>query len=99
VRPGEPADPDLETIIAAFERHDVAYVVIGGAAARARGWPDQTEDVDLTPERSKENLSRLADALEELEAGFRVDQRRYPAGFRPPGGIDWRTFRSQVQSR
>ena len=28
--------------------------------------------------------------------GFRVDLRRYPEGFRPPGGIDWRTFRSQV---
>ena len=50
----------------------------------------------MTPERSKENLSRLADALEELEAGFRVDPGRYPEGFRPPGGIDWRTFRSQV---
>lgn|GEM_PF-2573889 len=45
---------------------------------------------------SKENLSRLADALEELEAGFRADPVRYPDGFRPPGGIDWRTFRSQV---
>ncbi len=62
----------------------------------ARGWPEQTEDVDLTPERSQENLSRLADALEELEAGFRLDPDRYPDGFRPPGGIDWRTFRSQV---
>ena len=82
--------------MAAFERHEVAYVVIGGEAARARGWPDQTEDVDVTPERSKENLARLADALEELGAGFRVDPVRYPDGFRPPGGIDWRTFRSQV---
>ncbi len=96
MRPEEQPDPGLEEIMAAFERHEVAYVVIGGEAARARGWPEQTEDVDLTPERSKENLSRLADALEELEAGFRVDPERYPDGFRPPGGIDWRTFRSQV---
>jgi hypothetical protein len=96
MRPEEQPDPGLEEIMAAFERHEVAYVVIGGEAARARGWPEQTEDVDLTPERSKENLSRLADALEELEAGFRVDPERYPEGFRPPGGIDWRTFRSQV---
>jgi len=96
MRAEEPADRDLEAIITAFERHDVAYVVIGGAAARTRGWPDPTEDVDLTPERSKENLSRLADALEELGAGFRVDPRRYPEGYRPPGGIDWRTFRNQV---
>jgi hypothetical protein len=96
MRPEEQPDPGLEAIMAAFERHEVAYVVIGGEAARARGWPEQTEDVDVTPERSKENLSRLADALEELEAGFRVDPARYPEGFRPPGGIDWRTFRSQV---
>ena len=96
MRADEPAAPELEAIIAAFERHEVDYVVIGGEAARARGWPDQTEDVDLTPERSKENLSRLADALEELDAGFRVDPYRYPDGFRPPGGIDWRTFRNQV---
>lgn len=86
MRADEPADPDLEAIIAAFERHDVAYVVIGGEAARARGWPDPTEDVDLTPERSKENLSRMADALGELDAGFRVDARRYPEGFRPQAG-------------
>lgn len=96
MRANEPADPHLEAIIEVFERHEVNYVVIGGEAARARGWPDPTEDVDLTPERSKENLSRLAEALEELDAGFRVDPRRYPEGFRPPGGIDWRTFRSQV---
>jgi hypothetical protein len=96
MRPDEPADPHLEAIIEVFERHEVDYVVIGGEAARARGWPDPTEDVDVTPERSQENLSRLADALEELEAGFRVDPRRYPEGLRPPGGIDWRTFRSHV---
>lgn len=96
MRADEPAAPKLEAIIAAFERHEVDYVVIGGEAARARGWPDQTEDVDLTPERSKENLSRLADALEDLDAGFRVDPHRYPEGFRPPGGIDWRTFRNRV---
>jgi predicted nucleotidyltransferase len=93
VRPDDQPDPGLEAIVAAFERHDVAYVVIGGEAARARGWPEQTEDVDVTPERSKENLARLADALEELGAGFRVDPVRYPDGFRPPGGIDWRTAR------
>jgi hypothetical protein len=96
MRPDEQPDQGLEEIMATFERHEVAYVVIGGEAARARGWPEQTEDVDVTPERSQENLSRLADALEELEAGFRLEPDRYPDGFRPPGGIDWRTFRSQV---
>lgn len=89
-------NPGREAILVALERHGVEYVVIGGAAAQARGWPRLTNDIDVTPERSKENLSRLADALEELSAGFRVDERRYPDGYRPPGGLDWRTFRSQV---
>jgi hypothetical protein len=89
-------NPGREAILEALARHNVEYVVIGGAAAQARGWPRLTNDIDVTPERSKENLSRLAGALEELSAGFRVDERRYPDGYRPPGGLDWRTFRSQV---
>jgi hypothetical protein len=44
--------------VAALERHGVEYVVIGGAAAQARGWPEPTDDIDLTPERSEGNLSR-----------------------------------------
>lgn len=71
--------PGLEAIRAAFERHDVAYVVIGGEA-RARGWPEQTEDVDVTLERSKENLARLADALEELGAGSASTRSATPVG-------------------
>lgn len=82
--------------MAALERHRVEYVVIGGAAAQARGWPEPTDDIDLTPERSQGNLSRLAAAVGELDAGFRVDPARYPDGYRPPDGIDWRTFRNQI---
>jgi hypothetical protein len=74
----------------------VLYVVIGGAAAQARGWHELTDDLDVTPERSEGNLSRLAAAVEELDAGFRVDEQRYPDGFRPPGGVDARTFRNQI---
>jgi hypothetical protein len=50
----------------------------------------------VTPERSEKNLERLAAAVQELDAGFRVDPVRYPEGFHPPGGIDTRTFRNQV---
>jgi hypothetical protein len=91
-----PADPRRESIVAALERHGVEYVVIGGAAAQARGWPEPTDDIDFTPERSQGNLSRLAAAVAELDAGFRVDPARYPDGYRPPDGIDWRTFRNQI---
>lgn len=89
-------EPGREAILRALERHEVLYVVIGGAAAQARGWPERTNDLDVTPEPSPGNLSRLAAAVEELDGGFRVDERRYPNGFRPPGGIDARTFRGQI---
>jgi hypothetical protein len=39
-----------------FERHQVRYVMIG-AAAQARGWPEPTDDIDATPERSEGNLA------------------------------------------
>jgi hypothetical protein len=89
-------DPGREAIIETLERHGVLYVVIGGAAAQARGWSQPTEDIDVTPERSEKNLECLAAAVVELDAGFRVDGVRYPDGFRPPDGIDARTFRNQV---
>jgi hypothetical protein len=92
----ERPEPGREAILQALERHEVLYVVIGGAAAQARGWPGRTDDLDVTPEPSPGNLSRLAAAVEELDGGFRVDERRYPDGFRPPGGIDARTFRNQI---
>ncbi len=93
---GEHPEPGREAILAALERHEVLYVVIGGAAAQARGWPGRTDDIDVTPERSEGNLARLAAAVEDLGGGFRVDERRYPDGFRPPGGVDARTFRNPI---
>jgi hypothetical protein len=92
----ERPEPGREAILQALERHQVLYVVIGGAAAQSRGWSGRTDDLDVTPEVSPVNLTRLAAAVEELDGGFRVDDRRYPDGFRPPGGVDARTFRSQI---
>jgi hypothetical protein len=92
----ERPEPGREAILQALERHEVLYVVIGGAAAQARGWPGRTDDVDVTPERSPGNLARLAAAVEELDGGFRVDERLYPDWFRPPGGVDARTFRNPI---
>jgi len=70
--------------------------VIGGVAAQSRGWPDVTQDIDVTPARDTENLTRLAAALTELDARFRVDEQRHPDGFKAPGGLDARTFRDQL---
>ena len=46
-------------------------MVIGGFAARLHGSPLPTEDVDVTPEMSAENLARLSDALRDLRARVR----------------------------
>lgn len=54
-----------------LEDHGVAFVLIGGLAARLWGSPSVTNDLDLCYERSPENLERLAAALRELEATLR----------------------------
>lgn len=87
-------DADRAEILRALKRHQVRYVLIGGAAAQTRGWQGVTLDVDITPAPDPENLERLAQALEELDARFRVE--RHPDGFRPPGGVDARTFAGQI---
>ena len=60
-------------ILAALERREVSYVLIGGLAAVAHGSPIPTNDVDVTPETSHENLSRLSNALRDLDAKVRAE--------------------------
>lgn len=70
------AGPELNAaaIIAALNRHQVRYVVIGAFAAIAQQAPiPATRDIDLTPEASHENLARLSRALKELGARVRAD--------------------------
>ena len=50
----------------------VEFVVVGGIAARLRGAPLLTQDVDVTPSEERRNLERLATALEELDARLRT---------------------------
>jgi hypothetical protein len=53
-------DPDRQAIIDALERNHVRYVVIGAAAAEALGWSGRSEDIDIVPETSNENLVEVA---------------------------------------
>ena len=59
---------DAERIFAVLDTHKVEYVVIGGIAVQVYGHVRMTNDVDLIPEPTPQNLKRLADALKELEA-------------------------------
>jgi hypothetical protein len=63
-------DPSFQPaeILAALERHSVRYVVIGGLAATLHGSPVVTTDADICPARDRDNLDRLANALNELRA-------------------------------
>lgn len=64
-----PFDPFLALRV--LEEHGVRYVVIGGIAGRLWGSPTLTNDLDVSYERSRANLDRLAAALGDLEARLR----------------------------
>ena len=68
----QPPEFDGNAILAVLARHKVACVVIGNYAGLLRGVNLATEDVDITPATTAENLERLAIALAELGAAIRV---------------------------
>ena len=56
-------------------------MVIGGFASLFHGSAHVTYDIDITPERSTENLSRLSDALRDLDARIRAEGVDEPLPF------------------
>lgn len=64
------ADVELapDAILRVLADHGVRCVLIGGFAAVIHGSPYVTTDVDIVPERSKQNLTRLSDALAAMHA-------------------------------
>ncbi len=65
-----PFDPTA--ILTVFDRHQVRYVLVGGYAAHLHGATRPTTDIDVTPQPTRENLTRLSAALRELSARIRV---------------------------
>jgi hypothetical protein len=84
-------------IIAAFERHEVAYVVVGSMAMAAQGIVRATRDMDVFVAADTRNVSRLRAALRELFDDPAIDSITaedlagdYPAvQYVPPGGEFW----------
>jgi hypothetical protein len=60
-------------MLRALNRHDVEYVLIGGLAATLHGSPTFTNDADICPRHTRENLVRLAAALRDMNARIRTD--------------------------
>jgi Nucleotidyl transferase AbiEii toxin, Type IV TA system len=59
---------DQHRILSVLTAHGVEYLLAGGLAVIAHGFPRFTADVDVIPDPSVANLRRLAAALAELEA-------------------------------
>jgi hypothetical protein len=61
-------DFDPLPLLRALEEHGVEFIVIGGYAAFLQAAPFPTNDLDITPARSAENLDRLSAALRAIGA-------------------------------
>jgi hypothetical protein len=59
---------DVEGLLAALEKAEVRFVVIGGFAVSAHGYTRATKDLDMVPDPDPENLKRLASLLVDLNA-------------------------------
>ena len=57
-----------EEMFRVLAEHGVRFVVVGGFAAIVHGSPYATFDVDVVPAIDADNLSRLSEALKELDA-------------------------------
>jgi len=82
-----PEPAPFEHLLEVLNRHRVRYVVIGAFAAIAQGAPlGATYDIDFTPSRTAENLTRLSSALSELDARIRVAEIPEGLAFTPEWG-------------
>lgn len=66
------ADFDPVATLRVLTVREVDFIVVGGVAARLRGAPILTQDVDVTPAMTDANLEKLALALEDLDARLRT---------------------------
>jgi Nucleotidyltransferase of unknown function (DUF6036) len=82
--PSSPQQLDADAILRTLLEHKVDFLVIGGLAVAAHGFPRATKDVDIVPAPEPENRRRLYDALrvlgaEPLEIGdFHADELPVP---------------------
>ena len=60
------------SILRTLVSNGVDFIVVGGVAARLRGAPIMTVDLDVVHSTSSQNLARLLPALDELDAYYRL---------------------------
>jgi hypothetical protein len=84
-------------ILSAFDRHGVAYVLVGSMAMAAHGIVRATRDIDIFVRADESNVARLRAALREVFDDPEIDgisaadlAGEYPAiQYVPPGSDYW----------
>ena len=83
---------NVDWILDTFNRHQVAYLLIGGVNFLFQHAPVLTYDVDLWIEDVPENLARCEKALAELQAEWgRSDEDWRPVAEKKPGWLRGQT--------
>lgn len=62
-----------EALLRALRDGNVHFILIGGAAIESHGVAYATKDIDVTPERGRDNLERLAAVLNGLGCQLELD--------------------------
>jgi hypothetical protein len=70
------ASRNLTELLRCLVRGNVECILVGGMAGVMRGAPIVTADVDIVYRREPDNVKRLVQVLEELQAVYRHDNRR-----------------------
>lgn len=95
---------EAKRLIAAFERHRVAYVVVGSMAMAAQGIVRATRDIDVFVAPDAGNVARLRAALHELFDDPAIDSitaddlagEYHAVQYAPPGADYWIDFLARV---
>lgn len=71
-----PNTADLASLLRLLVDRNVEFIVVGGAAVVLHGGMLTTNDLDIVPRRSTDNVARLKSALDELDAIVREPGER-----------------------
>ena len=83
-----PTQADVGELLRRLVDAGVEFIVVGGAAAVLHGAPITTEDLDIVHRRTPENVSRLKNLLQELNAHVReLANRQLESAFLGEGHV------------
>jgi hypothetical protein len=101
-QPGPHTPPRFFDLLRLLREREVEFVLIGGFAVALHGYVRATKDIDIVPDPSRENLTRLWHLLAEIEARpaelLEFRPREMPVSFSldglVEGGGNWALYTS-----